>query len=131
MTVAAMATTIYYPSSGLSMAEIADATEPRSGEPSAQGKAEDDSMSEASLGRIDDSPIPSIGVAAARLLELEPEKERWRKIARDWYSAGVANTPGMGKLHHHLGLLSRELEEEELRGTYYFCKRLVVLSTDE
>jgi hypothetical protein len=26
-------------------------------------------------------------------------------------------------LHHHLGLLSREAEGEELRGVYHFVKR--------
>ena len=33
--------------------------------------------------RIDDSPSPSIGLAAARLMDLEPEKERWHQIARE------------------------------------------------
>jgi protein SMG6 len=130
MTVAAMATSIYYPPSALTSAAIATAAEQAAASSSqAAGPAHehDDAMSDVSAARIDESPVPSIGVAAARALELEPEKERWRKIARDWYSAGVANTPGAGKLHHHLGLLSRELEEEELRGTYYFCKRSVLL----
>jgi hypothetical protein len=31
--------------------------------------------------------------------------------------------PGGGKLHHHLGPLSREPEGEELRGVYHFVKR--------
>lgn len=128
MTVAAMATSIYYPPSTLTAAAISSAVQAASSAPSrvADGDA-DEAMSEMSAARIDDSPVPSIGVAAARALELEPEKECWRKIARNWYSAGVANTPGVGKLHHHLGLLSRELEEEELRCTYYFCKRFVFL----
>ncbi len=73
--------------------------------------------------RIDDSPGPSVGVAAARALELEPDKERWRNVAQDWYAAGLANTPGTGKLHHHLGLLSREVDGEELRAVYHFVKR--------
>ena len=79
-----------------------------------------------SIARIDDSPGPSVGVAAARALEVEPEKERWRNIARDWYAAGLADMPGTGKLHHHLGLLSRDIETEELRAVYHFCKRLVI-----
>jgi protein SMG6 len=70
-----------------------------------------------------DSPSPSVGIVAARLMELEPEKDRWRGIARDWYAEGVAGLPGHGKLHHHLGLLSREAEGEELRGVYHFVKR--------
>ncbi|KAH8117438.1 hypothetical protein DFH11DRAFT_1817087 [Phellopilus nigrolimitatus] len=79
------------------------------------------------LARIDDSPGPSVGVAAARMLELEPEKERWRCIARDWYAAGLADMPGTGKLHHHLGLLSRDVEKEELRSVYHFCKSMTTL----
>jgi protein SMG6 len=85
------------------------------------GSAKSDS--DAPDARIDDNPSLSIGLAAARLLEVEPEKERWRNIARDWYAAGIAEQPGTGKLHHHLGLLSREVEGEELRGVYHFVKR--------
>jgi len=70
-----------------------------------------------------DSPTPSVGIVAARQMELEPEKDRWRRIARDWYAEVIAEYPGHGKLHHHLGLLSREAEGEELRGVYHFVKR--------
>ena len=49
-------------------------------------------------------------------MKLEPEKDRWRMVARDWYAEGVAGTPGHGKLHHHLGHLSCEAEGEELGG---------------
>jgi hypothetical protein len=69
------------------------------------------------------SHTPSVGIVAARLMELEPEKDRWRGIARDWYACVVAEFPGRGKLHHHLGLLSREAEGEELRAVYHFVKR--------
>ncbi|TFK42921.1 hypothetical protein BDQ12DRAFT_299349 [Crucibulum laeve] len=85
------------------------------------------SVSDAPAARIDDSPSPSVGVAAARLLDVEPEKERWRGIARDWYGAGLAEQPGTGKLHHHLGLLSREVEGEDLRGVYHFVKSMTTL----
>ncbi|KAJ7134972.1 hypothetical protein C8R43DRAFT_894524 [Mycena crocata] len=85
------------------------------------------SISDAPAARIDDSPSPSVGLAAARLLDVEPEKERWRCIARDWYGAGIADQPGAGKLHHHLGLLSREVEREELRGVYHFVKSMTTL----
>ena len=78
--------------------------------------------------RIDDSPTPSVGVVAARMMQVEPEKERWRGIAKEWYAHGIADTPGAGKLHHHLGLLSREVESEELRAVYHFVKRLVAIS---
>ena len=56
-------------------------------------------------------------------MDVEPKKERWRNIAWDWYAAGLSEQPGTGKLHHHLGLLSREVEAEELRGIYHFVKR--------
>ncbi|KII88741.1 hypothetical protein PLICRDRAFT_176290 [Plicaturopsis crispa FD-325 SS-3] len=85
------------------------------------------SVSDAPAARIDDSPSPSVGIAAARLLDVEPEKERWRGIAREWYSAGLTDTPGTGKLHHHLGLLSREVEGEDLRAVYHFVKSMTCL----
>ena len=66
------------------------------------------------MAHIDDSPSPSMGLAAAKLLSVEPEKERWRCIVRDWYAQGLVDTPGTGKLHHHLGLFSWEKDEEEL-----------------
>ncbi|KAH9028113.1 hypothetical protein EDB85DRAFT_2074672 [Lactarius pseudohatsudake] len=74
-----------------------------------------------------DGSTPSVGIVAARLMELEPEKDRWRRVARDWYAEGVAGTPGHGKLHHHLGLLSREAEGEELRGVYHFVKSMIAI----
>jgi protein SMG6 len=132
MTVAAMASTIYYPPSALTASAVsaAAAVSPAPSHAAGASADEDAPMSDAgaSVERDHESPVPSIGVAAARALELEPEKERWRKIAREWYAAGVANTPGQGKLHHHLGLLSREAEAEELRAMYHFCKRSVVLA---
>lgn len=86
-------------------------------------KVGEKSISDKPAARIDDSPSPSVGIAAARLMDVEPETERWRGIARDWYGAGLAEQPGTGKLHHHLGLLCREVEGEELRGVYHFVKR--------
>jgi hypothetical protein len=84
---------------------------------------EDDSDGPAA--RIDDDPGMSVGANAARLLEVDPEKQRWMHIAREWYSSGLADTPGTGRLHHHIGLLSRDIEGEELRGIYHFVKRYV------
>ncbi|KAH6918955.1 hypothetical protein BKA70DRAFT_1458601 [Coprinopsis sp. MPI-PUGE-AT-0042] len=96
---------------------------------SSSSAADDDneSVSDSPAARIDDSPSPSVGIVAARSMELEPEKERWRNIAREWYGAGLAEQPGTGKLHHHLGLLSREVEAEELRGIYHFTKSMTTL----
>ncbi|KIY51103.1 hypothetical protein FISHEDRAFT_57210 [Fistulina hepatica ATCC 64428] len=85
------------------------------------------SVSDAPVAHVGDSPSPSIGPAAARLLVVEPEKERWRYIARDWYSIGLTDQPGNGRLHHHLGLLCRETEGEELRGIYHFIKSMTTL----
>jgi len=39
--------------------------------------------SERPVARIDDLPSPSVGLGAAKLLDVKPEKERWRCIARD------------------------------------------------
>jgi protein SMG6 len=69
------------------------------------------------------SSSPRMSIVTARLMELELEKDRWRRVARDWYAEGVMGTPGHGKLHHHLGVLSRVAEGEELRGVYHFVKR--------
>ena len=71
------------------------------------------SMSEKPAARINDLLSPSVGLAAAKL-DVEPEKERWRGIAWDWYAQGLADTPGTGKLHHHLGLLGRRGITEHL-----------------
>lgn len=79
--------------------------------------------------------VPSVGPHAAYLLslELEVEKERWRNVARDWYGMGLSDQPGAGKLHHHIGLLCREVvnggafnerdEKEVLKGVYHYAKR--------
>ncbi|KAJ3767486.1 hypothetical protein FB446DRAFT_327400 [Lentinula raphanica] len=82
-------------------------------------------VSDVPAARIDDSPSPSVGIVAARALELPSEKEQWRRIAQDWYGRGLMRLPGEGKLHHHLGLLYREVEGEELRAIYHFVKSMV------
>jgi hypothetical protein len=64
-----------------------------------------------------------MGIVAARLMKLEPEKDRWRRVAREWCAKVVAEFPGRGKLHHHLGHLSREAEGNELDAVYHFVKR--------
>ncbi|KAG6909451.1 hypothetical protein DXG01_000436 [Tephrocybe rancida] len=85
------------------------------------------STSDKPAARIDDSPSPSVGIVAARQLIVEPETERWRYIARDWYGAGLAEQPGTGKLHHHLGLLYRDVEGKDLKGVYHFVKSMTTL----
>ncbi|KAG6878101.1 hypothetical protein C0992_008589 [Termitomyces sp. T32_za158] len=93
----------------------------------AKPAAAKDSTSAKPAARIDDSPSPSVGVVAARQLLVEPEAERWRNIARGWYGFGLADQPGTGKLHHHLGLLCRDVEKEDLKGVYHFVKSMTTL----
>jgi protein SMG6 len=76
--------------------------------------------------RIDDSPSPSVGPGAALALDVEPERETWRKTARGWYARGLKDTPGLGRLHHHLAIISREGDGEEMRAVYHFVKRSVI-----
>jgi len=48
------------------------------------------SLSDRPAAHIDDSPLPSIGVAAAHMMDVELKKERWRQIATDlvWCESG-------------------------------------------
>lgn len=62
----------------------------------------------------------SIGKAALDDWDLE-ERETWRTTARDWYARGLAELPGTGRLHHHLGVLSRP---DDLRVLHHFCKAM-------
>ncbi|KAI0718812.1 hypothetical protein C8T65DRAFT_762042 [Cerioporus squamosus] len=73
--------------------------------------------------------IPSVGQEAARLMELNSDKERWRQVAKDWFARGLAITPNSGKLQHHLGLLCRDKDstDEDLRGVYHFVKSMIAL----
>src|SRR5579863_2545560 len=70
-----------------------------------------------------DSPTPSIGIIAARLMELEPKKDCQQRIVCNWYAPVVTEYPGCDKLHHHLGLLSCKAEGKELHGVYHFIRR--------
>ena len=33
------------------------------------------------------SPTPSVGIIAAQFMELELEKDRWRRVAREWWTS--------------------------------------------
>ena len=68
-----------------------------------------------------------MGIVVARLMKLEPEKDCWQRVTCDWYAEGIAGTLGHGKLHHHLGLLSCEAEDEELHRVDHFVKSLEVM----
>lgn len=61
----------------------------------------------------------SIGQAALNDWDLE-EQETWREMAREWYALGLAESPGTGRLQHHLALLSKG---DELRALYHYTKR--------
>ena len=126
MAVAAMVTNSQFSGAALTTDAVSKAAA-ASEEPTSKPPKSQVSSSDRPAVRIDDSPTPSVGIAAARMMEIGPEKERWRGIAKEWYSQGLAETPGTGKLHHHLGLLSREAEAEELRAVYHFVKRFVCL----
>ncbi|KAF7340961.1 PINc domain-containing protein [Mycena sanguinolenta] len=69
-----------------------------------------------------DSPSLTVDVTAVWLLE--PERDLWRRIARDWYSAGIVDQPSQGRFHHYLALLNSEVELGQLRGVYHFGKSL-------
>ena len=88
------------------------------------------SVDDTKASQISDNPVlpkgnsPSVGIEAARAMELPPDREKWRNIAREWYSNGLIEYPGTGRLHHHMGFLCKEFGEgEELRGLYHFVKR--------
>lgn len=81
-----------------------------------------------SNARIDDDETKRIDTAASIGAEVAEnwnveERETWRITARDWYVQGVTERPGEGRLHHHLGLLCRDVPGEELRALYHLSKR--------
>ena len=63
----------------------------------------------------------SIGAEVAQAWDVE-DKETWRTTARDWYSMGITEKPGEGRLHHHLALLSRDIRGQEPRALHHFTK---------
>uniref|UniRef100_V5EZX4 PIN domain-containing protein n=2 Tax=Kalmanozyma brasiliensis (strain GHG001) TaxID=1365824 RepID=V5EZX4_KALBG len=64
----------------------------------------------------------SIGTAALGDWDTT-EKETWRQTAKGWYAMGIAETPSTGRLHHHLGVLSRG--DDDLRAVYHLTKSLI------
>lgn len=76
-------------------------------------KVDKKSISDRPAASIDDCSSLSVGVVTAFPLGPEPEKERWRNVVWNWCSAGLLEQPGNGKLHHHLGLLSREVNQKD------------------
>ena len=64
----------------------------------------------------------SIGAEVAQSWDIE-DKETWRTNAREWYTMGITEKPGEGRLHHHLALLCRDLKGLEGRALHHFAKR--------
>nr|KIR87808.1 hypothetical protein I308_01835 [Cryptococcus tetragattii IND107] len=67
----------------------------------------------------------SIGAEVAQNWDVE-DKETWRVTARDWYTMGITEKPGEGRLHHHLALLCRDMKGQEGRALHHFVKSLIV-----
>lgn len=67
----------------------------------------------------------SIGAEVAERWNVE-DTDTWRQTARDWYSMGITEKPGEGRLHHHLALLARDVPDGEARALHHFTRSLVV-----
>lgn len=67
----------------------------------------------------------SIGDTALDQWDVD-EADSWRRIAVEWYSQGLLESPGTGRFHHHLALLSKG---NDLKMLFHFCKRFVFLAT--
>lgn len=68
---------------------------------------------------IADTPGNSIGTAALDDWELI-EQDIWRTVSQEWYFLGLSETPGTGRLHHHLAMIT---EDDPLRTLYHYSKR--------
>ena len=71
------------------------------------------------------SPTPSVGIVAASLTVRHGTRTREGPLAEDRARLVHARCRGVswvGKLHHHLGVLSREVEGEELGVVYHFVE---------
>ncbi|TKY86418.1 hypothetical protein EX895_004567 [Sporisorium graminicola] len=80
-----------------------------------------------SRNRMDANPaneIDKASIGSAALGDWEcTEKETWRQTAKGWYAMGITETPNIGRLHHHLGVLSRG--DHDLRALYHLSKSLI------
>ncbi|WVQ80739.1 hypothetical protein IAT38_002844 [Cryptococcus sp. DSM 104549] len=93
-----------------------------------KGRADDGWDDEESERGNGGAPVPSgasIGAEVAQSWDVE-DKETWRMTARDWYTMGITEKPGEGRLHHHLALLCRDVKRQEGRALYHFVKSLTV-----
>ncbi|KAG9008145.1 hypothetical protein FRB90_009057 [Tulasnella sp. 427] len=76
------------------------------------------------VSRMNDSPLPLVGVHAAAKFELEDDCEIGGRTGESG-EPRVWDAPGQGWLHHHLGLVSADAKGKELREVYHFAKSLV------
>ena len=53
------------------------------------------------------------------------DREIWAGVARYWYSKASSRQPYVGRLYHHLGILTRPNALEQL---YYYCKSLTCVN---
>ncbi|WVN88376.1 uncharacterized protein L203_103582 [Cryptococcus depauperatus CBS 7841] len=67
----------------------------------------------------------SIGAEVAQHWDVE-DKETWRVTATEWYTMGITEKPGEGRLHHHLALLCRDVKGREGKALHHFVKSMVV-----
>ena len=77
------------------------------------------------FGDLEGPPDPSaasIGAEVAQSWDVE-DKETWRTTAGDWYTIGITEKPGEGRLHHHLALLCRDVPGLESRALHHYAKR--------
>ncbi|CAO1632740.1 unnamed protein product [Sympodiomycopsis kandeliae] len=95
----------------------------RTGSPSKFARIDDEDDESASQTGAKQVDAASIGSAALGDWEFE-DRETWSTTAKGWYAKGLADTPGTGRLHHHLALLS---DRDQLRALYHFCKALTTL----
>lgn len=49
------------------------------------------------------------------------ERDVWKGTAAEWYAKALADVPGTGRLHHHLGILARG---DDLRALHHFSKAM-------
>jgi protein SMG6 len=57
---------------------------------------------------------------------VESKKKGWRSVAREWFARSVAVRLSAGEPYHHLGVLGRNPQDEELRAMYHSVRRCVL-----
>jgi protein SMG6 len=76
-------------------------------------------------GKVKEMPDVPNGAEVEEQWDVE-DTDTWRQTATDWYSMGITEKPGEGRLHHHLALLARDLPDGEGRALHHFTRSLAV-----